>query len=99
MNDNKYRKGRGFVIGLALGIPLGMPIGLAMDNLAVGPAIGLAIGAGLGAFMEQSYRKREEVESPEQAKGKRNLRLIIFGILTAGMIALLVLYLFTRFNS
>ena len=71
---SRHRKGKWFAIGLALGIPLGTSIGLAMDNLALGPAIGVAIGAGLGAFLENAYRKRDEVETPETMRRNRTMK-------------------------
>ena len=95
-DKGRYRKGRGFAIGLALGIPLGMPIGLVMDNLALGPAIGVAIGAGLGAALEQAYRKREEMETPEILRRKKITRAIIIGLLGLGVIALAVAYFLAR---
>lgn len=93
---NKHWKGKGFAIGLALGIPLGMPIGLALDNLAIGPALGVAIGAGLGAAMEQVYRKRDEMETPQTVRKEKIVKAAMIVLLSLGFIALLFVYFLIR---
>jgi hypothetical protein len=97
--EKKHKKGQGIALGIAIGLPLGIPIGLAMGNLAIGPAIGLALGAGIGLAMESSYRKRDEVETPDISRKRKIQRLVISGILAMLVLILIVLYIISKTSS
>lgn len=91
-----FPKGYWMSQGMGIGVALGAGIGVALGNLAIGIGVGIAIGAGIGSANEKKHAHETRPTTPEELALRRQAMRFMLGIFLAGLVVLLLLFLFLR---